>query len=371
MADYIGATPQNPLLGLLYGGYDYLRSPQRTQQMQGLASLLESTGIPKTIERMSYGEPLTNIGRANVPLLKPETAEAMMTVAPMAGPAARGAGRLVGSQINRAMMGEGGLLAPITPQPMRLDVYHGSPHKFEKFDPSKIGTGEGNQSYGAGAYLAEARPVAEQYSKDVSKVNPIFSVGSEQITPVTNPTTPLEKAKNYLYESAVINIVEGDRRKTAKTLLNEAWYGADYSFKGEELNAVRSEISKLIESKGKKILKVPEGNIYKVDLPDEKIASMLDWDMPISSQSQAVKDLASKYGVSESDLGGDLLAKVGKGLKGSSIMNQAGITGVKYFDEGSRDLLSGTKNFVVFPEQSDYLKILERNDQPIQGLLSP
>jgi hypothetical protein len=106
MADYIGATPQNPLLGLLYGGYDYLRSPQRTQQMQGLASLLESTGIPKTIERMSYGEPLTNIGRANVPMLKPETAEAMMTVAPMAGPAARGAGRLVGSQINRAMMGE-------------------------------------------------------------------------------------------------------------------------------------------------------------------------------------------------------------------------------------------------------------------------
>ena len=89
MADYIGATPQNPLLGLLYGGYDYLRSPQRTQQMQGLASLLESTGLPKTIERMSYGEPLTNIGQANVPLLKPETAEAMMTVAPMAGPAAR------------------------------------------------------------------------------------------------------------------------------------------------------------------------------------------------------------------------------------------------------------------------------------------
>jgi hypothetical protein len=120
MADYIGATPQNPLLGLLYGGYDWMRSPQRTQQMQGLASLLESTGLPKTIERMSYGEPLTNIGQANVPMLKPETAEAMMTVAPMAGPTARGAGRLVGSQINRAMLGEGGLLAPITPQPMRI-----------------------------------------------------------------------------------------------------------------------------------------------------------------------------------------------------------------------------------------------------------
>jgi len=86
MADNILATPRNELLGLLadamYGGLDWMKDPRRTQQMQGLAGLLESTGIPKTTERMAYGEDLTNIGRANVPLLKPETAEAMMTVAP-------------------------------------------------------------------------------------------------------------------------------------------------------------------------------------------------------------------------------------------------------------------------------------------------
>jgi hypothetical protein len=68
-----------------------MQSPQRTQQMQGFAGLLGTTGVPQTIERMAYGEPLTNIGRANVPLLKPETADALMTVAPMVGPAARGA----------------------------------------------------------------------------------------------------------------------------------------------------------------------------------------------------------------------------------------------------------------------------------------
>lgn len=81
-------TPRNELLGLLSdamaGGLAYMRDPQRTQQMQGLAGLLESTGIPKTTERMAYGEPLTNIGRANVPLLKPETADALMTVTPFA-----------------------------------------------------------------------------------------------------------------------------------------------------------------------------------------------------------------------------------------------------------------------------------------------
>lgn len=91
MADKIQATPRNPFLGLLSDAYGWMQSPQRTQQLQGFAGLLGTTGIPQTIERMAYGEPLTNIGRANVPLLKPETADALMTVAPFAGPAARGA----------------------------------------------------------------------------------------------------------------------------------------------------------------------------------------------------------------------------------------------------------------------------------------
>ncbi|CAB4151390.1 hypothetical protein UFOVP588_13 [uncultured Caudovirales phage] len=130
MADNIRATPRNEFLGLLadamYGGLEYMKDPRRTQQMQGLAGLLESTGIPKTTERMAYGEDLTNIGRANVPLLKPETAEAMMTVAPLApvaGKAAKGLARMYGSEINAAMMGErGGLLGAMTPQPKQIFI---------------------------------------------------------------------------------------------------------------------------------------------------------------------------------------------------------------------------------------------------------
>ena len=125
MADNLQATPRNQLLGLLsdamYGGLDWMKSPERTQQMQGLAGLLESTGIPQTTQRMAYGEPLTNIGRANVPLLKPETAEAMMNVAPFApavGKAGKAVARMAGEEINAAMMGErGGLLGAVTPQP--------------------------------------------------------------------------------------------------------------------------------------------------------------------------------------------------------------------------------------------------------------
>lgn len=99
--DGIRATPyQYPLVGsvneLIGGLLGYMRDPRRTQQMQGLAGLLESTGIPKTVERLAYGEPLTNIQRANVPLLRPETAEALLTVAPVppvAGRATMAAGR--------------------------------------------------------------------------------------------------------------------------------------------------------------------------------------------------------------------------------------------------------------------------------------
>lgn len=99
MADNLQATPRNELLGLLsdamYGGLNWMKDPRRSQQMQGLAGLLESTGIPQTTQRMAYGEPLTNIGRANVPLLKPETAEAMMNVAPLMPAAGRLASRAV------------------------------------------------------------------------------------------------------------------------------------------------------------------------------------------------------------------------------------------------------------------------------------
>jgi len=36
-------------------------------------------------------------------------------------------------------------------------VYHGSPHKFDKFDSSKIGTGEGAQAYGNGLYTSNSK----------------------------------------------------------------------------------------------------------------------------------------------------------------------------------------------------------------------
>lgn len=41
-----------------------------------------------------------------------------------------------------------------------IEVWHASPHDFDRFDLSKIGTGEGNQSYSHGLYFAESEEVS-------------------------------------------------------------------------------------------------------------------------------------------------------------------------------------------------------------------
>jgi hypothetical protein len=53
-----------------------------------------------------------------------------------------------------------------------IKAYHGSPHNFERFDLSKIGTGEGAQVYGHGLYFAENPETAEAYKQSLSRAGP-------------------------------------------------------------------------------------------------------------------------------------------------------------------------------------------------------
>lgn len=126
MADEIRATPQNRIGGLLSGGLSYLNQgisqPFGYQNPPG-AMLVDLLGLPalqRTIERMSYGEPLTT-GSGMTTRPRPDTLEAALAVAPASKLAAKGgkaAARMAGEEINAAMMGErGGILGAITPQP--------------------------------------------------------------------------------------------------------------------------------------------------------------------------------------------------------------------------------------------------------------
>lgn len=131
MADYIRPTPRNPILGLLadamMGGLAYMEDPRRTQQMRGVGGLLSETGIAQTMERLSYGEPLTT-GRGMTTRLRPEAEAALMTLGPEAVPIGRGAmaavratkGLPVGASIKPLNLSEGIFKPELTMKEMQL-----------------------------------------------------------------------------------------------------------------------------------------------------------------------------------------------------------------------------------------------------------
>ena len=62
-----------------------------------------------------------------------------------------------------------GTTAPGDVPPPGIVAYHGSPHSFDQFDTSKIGTGEGAQAYGHGLYFAEKEGTAQSYRDALSQ----------------------------------------------------------------------------------------------------------------------------------------------------------------------------------------------------------
>jgi hypothetical protein len=226
-------------------------------------------------------------------------------------------------------------------------VWHGSPHKFSKFDASKIGTGEGAQAYGHGLYLAESPAVAGSYA---DKLGERIYKG--------------KAVKSYDYLGNV-DFVDG-----SKAIIPDG-----------EWAAFRSAVDK----------PASPGQMYKVDLPDEHIAKMLDWDKPLSQQHPDVQaTLKQSLGASYKDsmYGEDAYRRLQKiqqnqapiiskpdgayrndsavpGMTSEALRN-AGIPGIRYLDGGSRGTGTGTSNFVIFPGNEGLLQILERNGAPIK-----
>jgi hypothetical protein len=159
---------------------------------------------------------------------------------------------------NQQAMGELGdrmLAGPLSVAPVGMIAYHGTPHLIkDKFDISKVGTGEGAQAYGHGMYFAESPDVA----------------------------------KTYIVNSELQKSPEGMARS----------YAQQYPSEKEALVGAKERLQRLLDSgdvaKAKtqeEVVKALEsgnlgGNFYKVDIPDEYIPKMLDYDKPIKEQPE-------------------------------------------------------------------------------------
>ena len=250
-------------------------------------------------------------------------------------------------------------------------VWHGSPHKFDKFDSSKIGTGEGAQAYGHGLYLAESPDVATRYRDTLTNFRPDH-IEAKLVEAGISP----EFANTYSRFAAKTKGGARGLDDFAELMSKPGPSPYIEQFR----QRIRAELP-AARAAGNSI----GGSLYKVDLPDDQIARMLDWDKPLSQQPEAVRVALKDFGLPPTATGKDAYNALSQQARDIAIMrgqnaqttlgaSQAGasndllgfgIPGIRYLDGGSRGAGTGSSNFVVFPGNENLLRILERNGQAL------
>ena len=215
----------------------------------------------------------------------------------------------------------------ILPVRNKMKGYHGTPHDFDRFDMSKIGTGEGAQAYGYGMYFGEKEGIGKHYRDKLvamrqSKVNRALKASNGDLNlAIKNTKKEIDRLKNLTNH--------GDERKRI-------------SFLAMEEDALKD--LQTIASEGELNL----GKMYEVEIdasPDE----FINFDARLDEQSDLVKSVLGggeevagarlKRAYDNEMFGGDLIkqdratpAEVSKGLL------DRGIKGIRYLDASSRGM---------------------------------
>jgi hypothetical protein len=276
-----------------------------------------------------------------------------------------------------------------TEGPATIRAFHGSPHRFDRFDMSRIGTGEGAQAYGHGLYFAGNEGVAKGYRDALSSevyTTPqgnIWSPDSLQHLNIRN------QARQNPYELGFAISRAEDLLKTAPSATRPL------------LEADLVTLRNLQDAGG---LKPASGAMYEVNLnttPDR----LLDWDAPLSRQPEVARRLGMSTRTADeihdeawrlmneggmqgkwmenpaivqrvnslqneldnlppSVTGADFyrgtdpdnfvhgMLSHGNSLPArSQQLREAGIHGIQYLDAGSRAAGDGTRNYVMFDDK--------------------
>lgn len=288
----------------------------------------------------------------------------------------------------------GGLLSEAY-NPMGLTVFHGSPAKFQKFDPTKIGSGEGAQSYGYGHYVAESPDVAKSYADKLSSgITPnrhlsVLSSDKDFFDEIQASLKAARASGDYKISSRLENVIQNALNSSEGLAGQKAFWLAQKPRSEAKLKDKNDFLATIDYIESNKALsdslgkyKSSEKSLYTIDLPDEQIAKMLDYDKPIKDQPEVLKAIRNQ--IQDEDIAKSFDINVKSGISGANayqnyvygktpaekaeILRQAGIPGIRYLDQGSRGTGKGTSNFVVFPGNEDLLRILERNNQPLSLL---
>ena len=266
------------------------------------------------------------------------------------------------------------------PEQEGITAFHGTPHDFERFDSSKIGTGEGAQAYGHGLYFAESKGVAASYRDALAKGEMTFADGSP--IGLTDPFAEIRSAG----EKAGASWREaGDLTQQALTALRDGDSLSDFAAfvkKSDYSPELKAQWAAVLDAAGKFKWKQGQGSLYQVRIKADP-AHFLDWDGLADHQPKAVMDALEKtdwwpyvkdriedrghaHGSNPTGqhIWKDLLEDYSP-EEATQLLHEAGIQGIRYADAGSRAKGEGTSNFVVFDDSK--VNIVSKNGK-VAGL---
>lgn len=342
------ALASNPAMQAVAAGTGGAVQEETGSPLLGLAT---SLGVVGGAHLFAGGVPpvrVTAVEPSRAPLLAAATREGMGTVAPpMAQP-----------MENELMQG--------------IRAYHGSPHDFDAFSSDMIGTGEGAQAQGHGLYFAGREATGRWYRDRLAGANfegqPISELNAppraqEALQWVATGEGGIGSVAEAADRLRQIGQNAAQRAESSSDRTRLQLLAKDYGDAADWLNA---NAGGRVQSQGK---------MYEVNLniqPHE----MLDWDKPLSEQHPSVQKALAGHlqGVPPDKAaemtGYDLYQHVGRwasdnpgafeGTRGYTEalgpltverLQQQGIKGVTYLDQGSRSAGEGTSNYVVFNPQ--------------------
>jgi hypothetical protein len=175
---------------------------------------------------------------------------------------------------------EGTLSMPMIAAGRGIRAFHGSPHDFDRFDLSKIGTGEGAQAYGHGLYMAESPDVARGYRDALTgDGGASLRIGGRDAMDVYSQ---IENRAARMPARAAQG--EYDKLSVLEDLMNEGDLLAvqsriaDGNYSPEAAAWFNKEVAPRFTR---------DGRLYEVDINADP-SRFLDWDAPLSAQSPEV-----------------------------------------------------------------------------------
>ena len=208
---------------------------------------------------------------------------------------------------------------------MSISAYHGSRHDFDRFELSKLRTGQGLNMYGAGHYFAGVEATGRHYQMLFSDRRFIMRM--------------LGKARTANFYKVRIDTTQ-DRLIDADALVSQ---------QPEAVQKVFRDLILPMDWGPAERRKADYENMTGYDMYRVAAEAVTGW--PRRGFFREVIGTAPDF-----EAGFD---------QASRLFAQYGIDGLQFFDAFSRGKKTGTRNFVIF--RDDIITITEKNDKPVNA----